>query len=77
MVIEEIVDAPVGITIDLASAVGSIGLWLKAVGILFVIYIIFHFVNVFISRKNQKNISSIKEDLKRIEEKIDKLTKKN
>lgn len=59
MVLEETVS-------DLVLQIGQIGLWLKTVGVLFVIWVIFDIVNLIINRKRIKR-------LKRIEEKIDKL----
>lgn len=76
MAIEEVIGGSTDIVKDAALAVGTIMLWLKAIGVLIVIWIIAHIVNIFLNRKNSKTINSIKEDLERIEEKIDKLSKK-
>ncbi|MDO8460765.1 MAG: hypothetical protein Q7S74_06665 [Nanoarchaeota archaeon] len=61
-------------TQDLATTItllGRVGLWLQAVGILALIIIIFYIVNFFINRKRLKELYKTKEDVKRIEKKID------
>jgi hypothetical protein len=55
---------------DLILEVGQIGLWLRTVGVIFVIWIIFDVYN-FIANRRRIRI------LKRIEEKVDKLLRKN
>ena len=54
---------------------GKIGLWLEAIGILVVLWIIFYIFLLIGDRKKQKIIESIQKDLKRIERKIDSLKK--
>jgi len=70
------IETVVGLPINFIIQVGQIGLWLKAVGLIFVIDLVFEIVNFFIARRRNKDILKIKEDIKRIERKIDKVLKK-
>ncbi|MEK6800609.1 MAG: hypothetical protein AABY10_06550 [Nanoarchaeota archaeon] len=58
---------------DAIKLLGKIGLWLQAIGVVIILWTILHIVNWFLNRKRLKEIYSIKEDIKRIEEKIDKI----
>ena len=68
MVVEEVA----GILIQL----GNIALWLQALGIVVVLWIIFQLINFFINRKRMKELYTIKADMKRMEGKLDRLLKK-
>lgn len=61
-----------GILIEL----GNIALWLQALGGIIVIWLVFQIVNFFINRKRMKEIYTIKDDMKRMESKLDKLIEK-
>ena len=61
---------------DIIGAVGQIALWLQAIGIVVVLWIVFQIVNFFINRKRMKEIYAIKEDMRRMEGKLDRLLKK-
>lgn len=56
--------------------VGRIALWLQALGVIVILWIGFEIIALIVNRKKRKAIYSIKKDLKRIEDKIDKLLKK-
>jgi hypothetical protein len=71
MAIEEITDVP----IDLATAIGSFGLWLKALGLIVVGWILIQLINWLYNRKRIKKLELIQDQLNRIEKKISKLTK--
>ena len=58
---------------DALVTLGQIGLWLKAIGIIVIVWLIFHIVSVIFNTKRIREIKTIKEDMKRIEEKIDKI----
>lgn len=57
-------------------ALGKIGLWIQALGIVVVLWIVFQLVNFFINRRRMKEIYTIKDDMRRMEGKLDKLLKK-
>ncbi|MFH1425260.1 MAG: hypothetical protein ABIG28_00830 [archaeon] len=76
MAIEEVINTTTNTATDLATALGSIGLWLKAVGIIAIVWVVAHIANWIFNRKKLKTLYALKEDLSRIEKKIDKLSKK-
>lgn len=64
------------ISVNILTQVGQIGLWLKAAGIIFILWIIFQVIIVIINARRMKEIYKIKEDMKRMEAKLDKILKK-
>ncbi len=50
--------------------------WLEAVGVVVLLWLVFQTINLIINRKKRKAIYSIKEDVKRIEKKLDKVLRK-
>jgi purine-cytosine permease-like protein len=68
MVVEEVA--------ALLIQMGNIALWLQALGGIIVLWLIFQIVNFFINRKRMKEIYTIKEDMKRMEGKLDRLLRK-
>ena len=58
---------------DALLTLGQIGLWLKAIGIAVIVWLIFHIVSVIFNTRRIREIKTIKEDMKRIEDKIDKI----
>ena len=72
MAIEEISN----ISASLVASLGKIGLWLQAVGIIVIIWIIFYIVDLFINVRRIKEVYRIKDDMKRIERKIDRILTK-
>ena len=54
---------------------GQIGIWLKTAGILFILWVIFQSITLFLNTKRMKEVYKIKEDMKRIEKKINKILK--
>lgn len=61
---------------DVVIQLGQIGLWLQALGIIVILWIIFQIIAVIVNRKKRKTLYAIKEDVERIEKKIDRLLKK-
>ncbi len=58
---------------DILVVLGQIGLWLKTIGVIFVIWLIFHVIMVLFNSKKLKDVRNMKQDIIRIEEKIDRL----
>lgn len=56
--------------------VGKLGLWIQALGLFVVIVLVFWIVSLILNWKKRRDISQIKQDLERIEKKIDRLAKK-
>jgi len=63
---------PIGILTNL----GEIGLWLQAVGIIVVLWIIFQLIVLYFNTKRMREVGKIREDMKRIERKIDRILAK-
>lgn len=61
---------------SLLATLGGVALWLQALGIILVLWIIFNIVMVLINFRRMKEVYKIKDDMKRIEGKIDRLLKK-
>lgn len=55
---------------EIITKLGSIGLWLQAIGLIGIIWIAFQIINWILNRKRMKR-------LERIEEKLDKILKKH
>lgn len=64
------------ILLDILSQIGSIGLWLKTVEIVIIIWILFQGVQFYFNMRRLREISKIKKDMKRMEDKLDKILKK-
>lgn len=62
--------------VDIIAELGQVGLWLQTVGAIVILWIIFQIIAWKYNRKRMKEVYSIKEDIKRIESKIDRLLKK-
>ena len=76
MAVEEIINVlstTPEIAADIVRLMGQIGLWLKAIGVIVIIWLIVHIVSLFFNTKRMREIKVIKQDITRIEEKIDKI----
>lgn len=71
----DLANVSVGFASDLITQLGEIGLWLQAIGVVVIIWVIIQIINFFFNRKKKKYLESIERRLKRIEEKIDNLPK--
>ena len=70
MALEVDADTAIG---QLLVDVGSVALWLQAIGIIVVLWIISQAVILYFNHRRMKEVYQIKEDMKRIEGKIDKI----
>lgn len=59
-----------GVT-QLITEVGSVLLWMQALGVILLLWIVFEIIALYYHRKRMKEVYAIKEDMKRIEKKID------
>lgn len=73
MVIENLTSYDVG---TILAEIGTLGKWAEAIGLAAVVWIVIQIVNFVLNRKKLENLKQIKEDLKRIEKKVDKLSSK-
>jgi len=76
MVIEEVLNNSPEVLTSLVSEAGKVALWLQAIGLLVIFWIVTGIITLIMNRKKRKAIYQIKNDLKRIEGKIDRLSKK-
>ena len=59
--------------IDIVSQVGTLALWLQALGGIVILWIIFQGFGFYYNLRRFKKVESIQEDMKRMEKKLDKL----
>ena len=76
MVTGDVATVTPDLTADLLTRIGDVGLWLQAIGIIAVLWIVLSIINWIINSRRLKLLSKIMEDMKRIERKIDRLKKK-
>ena len=57
--------------------IGKIGSLLEALGIVVILWLIFEITAFIINRKRMKEVYKIKEDMLRIEKKLDRILKRN
>jgi len=62
--------------LSLVAQVGSIALWLKAIGGIVVLWIIFEGFGFYWNFKRFRKMEHIQEDMKRMEKKLDKILSK-
>lgn len=67
----EVLETPVG----LLGGLVSLTRWLEAIGVILVVWVILTIVSFFINRKKLQNIVEVKEDVKIMKRKIDKIEK--
>lgn len=61
---------------DLISDLGRIGLWMQTLGIVIILWMIFEFIAFLMNRKRLAEVYRIKQDMARIEGKIDEILQK-
>jgi len=61
---------------DVVLELGQIGLWIQAVGLIVVLWIIIQAITMYFNRKRRLLLVQIDKRLKTVESKIDKLIKK-
>ena len=62
-------------TSELVLEVGKIGMWVQAVGLFVVIWIVIQLSNFFLNRKRLAILRKMESNFKRLEKKVDKLSK--
>ena len=72
MVVEDVAEG-VG---EVLGILGGLALWLQTLGIIIILWIIFEVVMLRLNLKRMREIYTIKEDMKRIERKIDTILKR-
>lgn len=72
MVVENIASE----SLDLLSKLGYVALWLQALGIILIVWIVAEAFAFYYNRKRLQEVYNIKRDMKRIEGKIDRILSK-
>ncbi len=62
-------------TSELVLEVGKIGMWVQAVGLFVIVWIIIQLSNFFLNRKRLSTLRKMEFNLRRLEKKIDKISK--
>jgi hypothetical protein len=75
MVMEELANESVSVFGNLIGELGKIALWLQAVGVVIVLWIIFDIINVTLNFKRRKYLKKIDSKLKDIDLKVNRLLK--
>jgi hypothetical protein len=65
---------PSALTIAIAE-IGKIALWLQALGIVIILWVAFQVINLIWNHKRTKAVYDFKEDINRIETKLDRIEK--
>ena len=60
---------------DVVIALGQVGLWVQAVGLLVIIWIIIQGITMYFNRKRRLLLMEINERLKNVEKKLSKINK--
>lgn len=61
---------------DIVIQLGQIGLWVQAVGLIVILWIIIQAITLYFNRKRRKKLQEISDRLDRLEKKIDKIDRK-
>ncbi len=72
MVVEEAISS----TSELVLELGKIGKWIQAVGLVVIIWISIQIYNFYLNKKHSIFLKEMETNLKRLEKKIDKISKK-
>tara|TARA_Y100000310_G_scaffold339112_1_gene430797 strand:+ start:346 stop:597 length:252 start_codon:yes stop_codon:yes gene_type:complete len=58
---------------DVIVELGKWGKWIQALGLVVVLWLVFQIVALIVNRKKRKTLYKIRDDLQRLEKKVDKL----
>jgi len=68
-----VVDVPVDLLPGVVIEIGKIALWLQALGIVIVLWLVFQTIALIVNRKRRKALYRMHDDIIRIEKKINKI----
>ena len=75
-VVSEILNSSTSVAGGILSELGKIGKVLETLGLIAFFWVVFSLINIVVNRINRKSLYKIKEDVERIEKKVDLLLKK-
>lgn len=61
---------------EILLGVGHLALYMQAVGLILILWIVFQIVTLYFNRKRRKKLYHLSEQLSQLDEKIDRLEKK-
>ncbi len=76
MVVGEVVNVSSDLVGGLVGELGKVALWLQAVGVVLIIWIVFDIVNLVLNYKRKKYLREMDKNIKRLDKKFDKLNRK-
>jgi hypothetical protein len=77
MAVEGVINATSDTIIgNLIVEVGKLGLWIRGIGIVIILWIVFQIINLINNRVNRKRISALRDEVGKMNKKIDKLLRK-
>lgn len=62
-----------GTSLSLLGKIGYVALWLQALGVILIIWLIVQAISFYYNWKRMKEVYQIKDDMRRVERKIDKI----
>jgi len=62
--------------VNITTQLGSIGIWLQAIGVIVVLWLIFQIIAFILNLKKERKLKRMEASIERIETKIDKIAKK-
>jgi len=75
MAVGEVINTTSELMPEILFEIGELATWLQAIGVVILLWIIFNVVYLLISLKKNKYLKQIQKDIKRLERKINKLSK--
>lgn len=60
---------------EIVLSLGQVGLWIQAVGLLIVLWIVVQSITMYFNRKRRLLLEEINQRLKRVESKLNKISK--
>ena len=73
MVIGETINITTEMLTGIITTVGQLVLFLQALGLIIVLWLIFQIVTLIVNRKKRKILENVQKDIKKLDKKIDKL----
>ena len=76
MVAEDIINSSSEFIPALIIELGTLASWLQALGILLVVWLVFQVISLIVNLKKKKLLELIRSDIKKLERKVDRISKK-
>ena len=73
---EDIINSSSEFIPDLIIELGTLASWLQALGILLIVWLVFQVISLIVNLKKKKLLELIRSDIKKLERKVDRISKK-